>query len=143
MNFPRDRPCAACRGLAGHEQDDWVVVRPFEHCVVYVTDRQRSDASLLVVSRRHVLTLTALSAAAQLDLLSATQWSVGRIADRFAPDSVHVWTSLGTAAGQSMRHFHLQISPVFDDRPYSYAPSEELPMTDLAHRRHQAELLSR
>jgi histidine triad (HIT) family protein len=93
---------------------------------------------MLVLPRRHVQRFTELDHDEVTQLAGLLRNAVWAVKRAFGPDGTHVWTSTGVLAGQSLRHMHFQIVPRYQHEPYSFAPSDELPVTDYFERAEQA-----
>ena len=123
------------------DPDSWVFVSQNEFSTTFITDRQRSLGSVLLLPNQHVVKLTDLSCSQSGRLLEDLSKMVRAIMHCFNPDGFHVWTNTGVVAGQSMGHLHIQIVPRYKNQDYSFAPSDDLPMTCLNSRRSQASML--
>lgn len=134
--------CDGCLVVAGLDETDlWVEVAADEHTATYVTDRQRSTGSLLVLPRRHVAWVGDLQPG-EAEALAAAIWRAAQaVREVYGPDGMHLFTGSGSAAGQSMFHMHFQVTPRYEGAPYSFAPSTEVPLTPLADRTAQASAL--
>lgn len=139
---PIEEACDACDALAGRDpHDSWVLVYRGTGAAVYVTDRQRSRGSMLVLPVEHAERLSLVSARCSADLFYLVRDTVKAVRAVFSPVGLHVWTGTGVPAGQSMAHMHFQIVPRYEGEPYSYEPSSELPATPIAERVTQAEMI--
>jgi diadenosine tetraphosphate (Ap4A) HIT family hydrolase len=131
--------CDACEAVNGLDPDGlWVEVTRKEGTVTFITDRQRSPGSLLVLPERHVRWVGELTPAEGSALAEAIWGAVGALGEAFKPGGWHIWTGTGPVAGQSMSHMHFQVVPRYAGVRYTFAPSGQLPVTDLAERQHQA-----
>jgi histidine triad (HIT) family protein len=136
--IPSADRCPGCEGLSGGDAANWVEIETTAATATYITDRQRSVGSVLVLPRRHVAKFTDLSDSECDELVRAVHRIAGAIRREYDPDGLHVWTGTGEIAGQSMGHMHMQVVPRYEGQAYSFAPSDALPITALRAREQQA-----
>jgi superfamily II DNA or RNA helicase/diadenosine tetraphosphate (Ap4A) HIT family hydrolase len=81
-------------------------------CVIAIWDGfPVSPGQLLIIPRRHTPAWANLRSAEQAATWSAIDQSQRLISERFHPDGFNVGFNEGTAAGQTILHFHLHIIP--------------------------------
>ena len=73
-----------------------------------------NEGHLLIVPRAHKPDWAALTAAERSAIWSAITDAQALIADRFHPQGFNVGFNEGTAAGQTIFHFHLHVIPRYD-----------------------------
>ena len=139
--IPLTNPCDACEGLNGACLSAWVVVKEFRGVTVFMTDRQRSEGSILIVPNRHVTKLADLTDEEAVSIAYVLHIMCEAITQAMDPDGLHIWTGTGRLAGQSLGHMHVQVVPRYNGTNYSFAPSAELPITPLDERIRQADAL--
>jgi histidine triad (HIT) family protein len=120
--------CIFCARLGG--ADFWLTVLETPHSVAAVANHQRTPGSLIVVPRRHVLSLAELSAAESVDFLRTTRRACAAVERAYDPDGLYVWQG----GRIPLPHVHLRICPRFADLPYSFAPNSALALTPLVER---------
>lgn len=135
---PDVQHCDGCLGVTGLDGEAWVEVSSTPMACVFMTDRQRSKGAMLVLPRRHVQRFAELHADEVKDIAGLIRRAVWAVKAAFNPDGMHLWTSAGLLAGQSLRHMHFQIVPRYRREAYSFAPSDALQITDYLSRMQQA-----
>jgi histidine triad (HIT) family protein len=131
-----ERDCVFCERLAG--RDFWIPVTESEHSVGAIANHQRTPGSLIIVPRRHILTIAELGTEEYLDLWRMTFRLVAAVERAYEPDGMYVWQG----GRIPLPHIHARISPRFADRPYTFVPNSELRMTPLSEREEIARRLS-
>ena len=120
--------CIFCARLGG--ADFWITVLETPHSVAAIANHQRSPGSLIVVPRRHALSLAELSAAESVDFLRTTRRASAAVERAYDPDGLYVWQG----GRIPLPHVHLRICPRSAGAQYSFAPNSELALTPLAER---------
>lgn len=144
VDVPTEPTCDACDAMSGIDPENlWLEVESNDLISTYVTDRQRSDGSLLLLPRRHVGWIGELDEDEAAAFGSAIWRAIAALGREFGPDGWHLWTGSGVVAGQSMSHMHFQLVPRYANRPYSFAPSADLEVAELSARTGQAARLRR
>lgn len=131
--------CDACEAVKGFDPDGlWVEVMRKDGIVTFITDRQRSIGSLLILPERHVQWIGELTPAEGSAFGEAIWCAIGALSEAFKPGGWHIWTGTGSVAGQSMSHMHIQVAPRYANASYTFIPSAQLPVTDLIERQRQS-----
>ncbi len=122
--------CLFCGIVAGEVPAQ--IVDSDEHTVAFMDINPATRGHALVVPRAHSADLTEVSD----DDLARTTVAARRLADRIraalAPDGFNLLNSCGSAAWQTIFHFHLHVIPRYDDDPLKLpwvpgpGPSEEI-----------------
>jgi diadenosine tetraphosphate (Ap4A) HIT family hydrolase len=128
LEMPSVRACPFCI------YSEWEVIQRGNLIISFVNLRQRSEGSALVSPIRHVPQMSDLTAAEADELAMMVRYTVSAVAAAYEPDGMHVWCGGGVLAGQSEPHMHFQIVPRFDNRPYTFAPSNDLPRASVDER---------
>jgi histidine triad (HIT) family protein len=134
--FPAREDCSLCRYVRGELSCEPIVSTA--HAMALLNIRPRAEGSILVVPRRHARLLSDLAPAEAQHLMALVRESVRALRGTVRPDGVHVWWSAGTVAAQSEPHLHVQVVPRHHDAPYTFAPSQELPVAPADERRRMA-----
>ncbi|WNZ56774.1 HIT family protein [Microbulbifer sp. MKSA007] len=99
-----------------------------KHACLAVNPRQRSKGALLVIPSWHTNHFTACDSAVLSDVSNLILTGVDILREAFQPDGIHTFCNSGVSAGQSEDHMHVQIIPRYADEPYSFVPSDEIPL---------------
>lgn len=70
-----------------------------------------SEGHTLIIPRRHVHSLFALTEAEQLAMLQALTEARTQLAEQYAPAGYNIGINDGTAAGQTVMHLHIHLIP--------------------------------
>src|SRR5487761_1909905 len=105
--------CVFCRIISSQAPDEErFVLASSEHSVVIMNAYPYASGHLLVMPRRHVQELSALSAAESIDLWQLTCAAASVIERAYTPDGMNLGANLGRAAGAGIpQHLHLHALP--------------------------------
>jgi ATP adenylyltransferase len=105
--------CVFCAIIASPASDrERQVVHSGERAVVMLNAYPYASGHLLVMPRRHLADLSALSGEESTDLWAATQAAVAAVEAAYQPDGMNIGANLGRAAGAGLpRHLHLHVLP--------------------------------
>ena len=108
-------PCIFCGIVAGEVPGQ--IVDSDESTVAFMDINPATRGHALVVPRRHSADLLEISD----EDLAATFGAVRRLAQRMKevlePDGINVLNSCGSAAWQTVFHFHVHVIPRYEDDP--------------------------
>lgn len=125
-----DRPACSFCDLLG-EQEDVSVVDTDEHVVCFMDAFPVAPGHVLVVPRRHVVSVADLSAEEGTALWGATQRVAAAVRARFAP-AVNLHLSDGAEADQDVPHVHMHVIPrTLDDDVQMRLPGSQASRRDL------------
>ncbi|WP_444919883.1 HIT family protein [Microbulbifer sp. CnH-101-G] len=99
------------------------------HACLAINPRQRSRGALLVMPFAHTHHLTDCNPQELSDISDLTLTGIHLLRETLEPDGIHTFCNSGMAAGQSEDHMHVQIIPRYAQDPYSFAPSDEIPIS--------------
>ena len=101
--------CAFCRILAGELAAE--IVDEDDHTVAFMDANPATRGHALVIPRRHSRDLLEVD----VDDLAATTRAAQRLAARalevLSADGVNLWNGSGSAASDSVPHFHIHVIP--------------------------------
>ena len=109
--------CIFCGIVAGNVPGQ--IVDSDEHTVAFMDINPATRGHALVVPRRHSANLLEISDEDLGHTMLAARRLVQRIDDVLEPDGVNVLNSCGSAAWQTVFHFHLHVIPRYQDDPLS------------------------
>ena len=105
--------CVFCRIISSTAPDEErFVLAASEHSVVIMNAYPYASGHVLVMPRRHVQELSALSSDESIDLWEITCAAANVIEVTYTPDGMNLGANLGRAAGAGIpRHLHLHALP--------------------------------
>jgi len=124
----QDAPCALCDCMAGRRPCH--VIAETRTTVAFLNPRQRSQGSVLVVPRRHISPMSALTEEETFEGFVVAREIGVALFRAFRPDGLHTWCRLSRETPKHFVHHHFQLVPRYNGEPYSYAKSWELDLTD-------------
>jgi histidine triad (HIT) family protein len=112
-----DPECIFCKIVAGELPAR--IVDEDDHTVAFMDIAPATRGHALVVPRRHAPDLLAIGEEDLAAVASAARRLAARIADRLGADGVNLLNSCGSAAWQTVFHFHVHVIPRYRDDPLS------------------------
>lgn len=103
--------CPFCAIAAGDAPASIVV--DDDIVLAFMDQRQAVAGHVLVIPRRHVPNICALSPAEAAAVMQAGVRVARALRVAFDPAGMNLWQSNGAAAGQEVNHFHLHLHPRF------------------------------
>jgi len=104
-----DAPCPLCAAIGRRE---WLCAN--EHAVAISDAFPVNPGHALIVSKRHVAELFALSLAEQISLWALLPEVKGVVDAQHAPVGYNVGANVGVAAGQTVGHVHVHVIPRYE-----------------------------
>jgi histidine triad (HIT) family protein len=101
--------CVFCKIVA--KQIPATVVREDEHTLAFMDIGQVNPGHVLVAVKRHAENIYALDDAQAAAVFQAAARLARAIRDAFAPQGLSVYQANGSAAGQTVFHFHVHLVP--------------------------------
>lgn len=101
--------CPFCAIAAGEAQASVVV--DDGNILAFMDQRQAVTGHVLVIPRRHVRDIYALSPAEASAVMQVAVRVAGALRAAFDPPGMNLWQSNGEAGGQEVNHFHLHVHP--------------------------------
>ncbi len=108
-------PCIFCGIVAGEVPGQ--IVDSDEHTVAFMDINPATRGHALVVPRRHSADLVEVSDEDLTHTMLAARRLAGRIRDTLEPDGFNILNSCGSAAWQTVFHFHVHVIPRYADDP--------------------------
>ena len=111
----RDPDCLFCKIVAGEipstrvDEDD--------RTVAFMDINPATRGHALVIPREHYRDLNDVPADELAATVVAAQRLAGRVRDRLGADGINLLNSCGSAAWQTVFHFHVHVVPRYDDDP--------------------------
>jgi len=110
-----DPGCLFCRIVAGEVPS--VKVDEDERTMAFMDIRPATRGHVLVIPKHHYRDLLAIDDADLAACAVAARRLAARVSERLGADGVTLLNSCGTAAWQTVFHFHLHVIPRYADRP--------------------------
>jgi histidine triad (HIT) family protein len=110
-----DPDCIFCRIIAGELPGQ--IVDEDEQTVAFLDIAPATRGHALVVPRNHSRNLLEISAEDLDATMRAAQRLAGRVTDRLGADGVNVLNGCGSAAWQTVFHFHVHVIPRYEGDP--------------------------
>jgi len=110
-----DPGCLFCKIVAGEIPS--TRVHEDDRTIAFMDINPATRGHLLVIPRAHTPDLHAIGPEDLAACMRVAQELAGRARDRLGADGVNVLNSCGTAAWQTVFHFHLHVVPRYDDDP--------------------------
>lgn len=110
-----DQDCIFCRIVAGELPAH--IVDEDEHTVTFMDIAPANPGHLLVIPRRHARDLLEIEPPELEAVVTAAQRAARRLSDRLGADGVNLLNSCGSAAWQTVFHFHMHVIPRHHDDP--------------------------
>jgi histidine triad (HIT) family protein len=111
----RDPDCLFCKIVAGeipsHRVDD------DERTVAFMDINPATRGHALVIPRRHAVNLLEIDAEDLAATAAASQRLARTAVERFGADGVNLINSCGSAAWQTVFHFHIHVIPRYEGDP--------------------------
>jgi histidine triad (HIT) family protein len=107
--------CLFCGIVAGEVPGQ--IVDSDEHTVAFMDINPATRGHALVVPRRHSADLMEVSDEDLTHTMLATRRLARRIRDTLEPDGLNILNSCGSAAWQTVFHFHVHVIPRYADDP--------------------------
>ncbi|HEX6320460.1 MAG TPA: HIT family protein [Burkholderiales bacterium] len=104
--------CVFCRIVA--RQIPSMVVHEDEHTLAFMDIGQVNPGHVLVAVKQHAENIFALDEAQAAAAFRAAARVARAIRDAFAPQGLSVYQANGSAAGQTVFHFHIHLVPRHD-----------------------------
>jgi histidine triad (HIT) family protein len=110
-----DPDCIFCKIVAGELPA--TVVDEDERTIAFMDINPATRGHALVIPREHARNLLEVDDADLAATISAAQRLASRISDRLDAAGVNLLNSCGSAAWQTVFHFHIHVIPRYDDDP--------------------------
>lgn len=107
--------CIFCKIVAGEIPAQ--LVDQDEHTIAFMDIAPATRGHLLVIPRRHVTDLWEIEPGQLQAVAAAAQRMALRIRDRLGADGVNLINSCGSAAWQTVFHFHIHVIPRYSGDP--------------------------
>ena len=108
-------PCIFCGIVAGEVPGQ--IVDSDEHTIAFMDINPATRGHALVIPREHSADLLEISDEDLTHTMLAARRLVQRMRDVLEPDGFNVLNSCGSAAWQTVFHFHIHVIPRYDDDP--------------------------
>jgi len=102
----------ACIFCEGNGLDTSLVVLTGTTCFVILNLYPYNNGHLMVAPKRHIKTLTSLTADERVELMTLARWSEMALNEAYQPQGINVGINLGKAAGAGIEdHLHIHLVP--------------------------------
>lgn len=102
--------CIFCDAAAGHDME--LLLLRGQHSYVILNLYPYNNGHLMVVPRRHLSALEALTPAEQAELMAFSRLSEMALNEAYRPQGINVGINLGKAAGAGIEnHLHIHLVP--------------------------------
>jgi histidine triad (HIT) family protein len=112
---PQDPDCLFCKIVAGEVPS--TRVDEDERTVAFMDINPATRGHALVIPREHYRDLHEIPPDELAATMAAAQRLAGRARDRLDADGVNLLNSCGSAAWQTVFHFHVHVIPRYEDDP--------------------------
>jgi histidine triad (HIT) family protein len=112
---PRDDDCIFCQIVAGTAPA--TIVDSDERTVAFMDISPATRGHALVVSREHYADLAEIPDDELAACAVAAKRLAGRARERLGADGVNLLNAQGSAAWQTVFHFHIHVIPRYEDDP--------------------------
>ena len=103
--------CVFCAAIAGPDADPLIVFRG-STCFVILNLFPYNNAHLMIVPKRHVASLAALSEPERAEMMQLAAVAESAITEAYAPHGMNMGINLGKPAGAGVPgHIHLHVVP--------------------------------
>jgi histidine triad (HIT) family protein len=110
-----DPDCLFCKIVAGEIPAQ--IVHEDDRTVAFMDINPGSRGHLLVVPRRHARDLLEIDQEDLAATMGAAQHMAARVGERLDADGVNLLNCCGSAAWQTVFHFHVHVIPRYDGDP--------------------------
>jgi histidine triad (HIT) family protein len=110
-----DPDCIFCKIVAGELPA--TVVDEDERTIAFMDINPATRGHALVIPREHARNLLEVDDADLAATVAAARRLASRISDRLDADGVNLLNSCGSAAWQTVFHFHIHVIPRYDNDP--------------------------
>jgi histidine triad (HIT) family protein len=110
-----DPGCIFCKIVAGELPGQ--IVAEDEHTVAFMDINPATRGHLLVIPRAHARNLLEISPEDLAATIAAVQRMAQRVNQRLEPAGINLINSCGSAAWQTVFHFHVHVIPRYEDDP--------------------------
>jgi histidine triad (HIT) family protein len=107
--------CIFCKIVAGELPA--TIVAQDERTVAFMDINPATRGHLLVIPRRHAQDLHEIDPDDLAAVAQAAQRLAGTVTERLGADGVNLLNSCGSAAWQTVFHFHIHVIPRYQDDP--------------------------
>ena len=111
----REEGCIFCKIIAGELPA--TIVYEDERTVAFMDINPATRGHLLVVPRNHAPDLLSIDRDELAAVTASAQRMAARLQERLGADGVNVLNSCGSAAWQTVFHFHLHVIPRYEGDP--------------------------
>ncbi len=111
----RDPECLFCRIIAGELPA--TILAEDERTVTFMDIHPATRGHALVVPRAHAQDLLSVDSEDLREVIVAAQRLAGRVKERLGADGVNLINSCGSAAWQTIFHFHVHVIPRYEGDP--------------------------
>jgi histidine triad (HIT) family protein len=113
--MPADPDCLFCKIVAG--EIGATRVHEDERTIGFMDINPATRGHLLIVPREHVRDLLEIGEDDLLACMLAAQAMARRVSERLGADGVNLLNSCGSAAWQTVHHFHVHVIPRYGGDP--------------------------
>jgi histidine triad (HIT) family protein len=111
----RDPDCIFCKIAAGELPGQ--IVEEDERTVAFMDINPATRGHLLVIPRAHATDLLEVSPEDLAATVATAQRMARRVSERLAPAGINLINSCGSAAWQTVFHFHVHVIPRYEGDP--------------------------
>jgi histidine triad (HIT) family protein len=110
-----DPDCIFCKIVAGELPGQ--VVAEDERTIAFMDINPATRGHLLVIPRAHARNLLEISPEDLAATIATTQRMAQQVDERLKPAGINLINSCGSAAWQTVFHFHVHVIPRYEDDP--------------------------
>ena len=108
----REEECSFCRIISGNSDAQKLIET--DHSVAFLDINPMNFGHALIVSRKHYRDFSELPDEVLHDIVDSLSVVARAIIESVRPSGFNIFNNNGSAAGQSVFHFHFHIAPRFE-----------------------------
>jgi diadenosine tetraphosphate (Ap4A) HIT family hydrolase len=99
--------CKLCYESGGFKSD--LIITANQTCILMANLFPIGDLSYLVITKRHIVSISEATPEELKDLFNIVSMVVGRLKYRFRSEGINVFLNEGDCAGQTIKHVHFHV----------------------------------
>ncbi|HLB24017.1 MAG TPA: HIT family protein [Dehalococcoidia bacterium] len=120
LEIPQHESCPFCENIEKGETSSGTkcaVIEDLADTFAFLLPRQIATPHLVVIPKRHAATLLDLTADEAAAIARHMRRLAVAVERAFEPPGLGVFQNNGTAAGQSVEHYHMHLAPRYHGQP--------------------------
>jgi len=142
LEIPTVDVCPFCRNVSGlpvvsardGETVGCAVIETMDQTLAFINPRQLASPHVLIIPKRHAATILDLTSHEATSIMLHIHRLARAVSQEFSPAGLNIYQNNGSAAGQSVGHFHFHIVPTYAGGTVCALSTRDLPRTPLPER---------